>query len=120
MFNNAQMLQIRICLEHIDTIDTYFSNISNAEDLFIKGNGVYYDAILMRLQALCENLKKLNTNHPSIIAALDYPQIDDLIKFRDLVSHHYEKLKHEIIYDICFIELPLLRVCIDKLLINHS
>lgn len=116
MLNNIQLLQLQLCLEHIDAIDNYFSNIQSEDDLFTKGDGVYYDAILMRLQTLCESLKKLNTNHPDVIINLGYSQINDLIKFRDLVSHHYEKLKHEIIYDICSKELPHLRTCIVNLL----
>ena len=119
MFNNIQLLQLQLCVEHIQTIEIYLNNILDSEDLFIKDDGVYYDTVLMRLQALCESLKKLNINSPDIIIALKYPHIDDLIKFRDLVSYHYEKLKHEIIYDICTTELPLLKGCINNF-INES
>ncbi|MDE3142737.1 MAG: DUF86 domain-containing protein [Bacteroidota bacterium] len=116
MFNQDAILKLELCLDHLLAINKYFSYIKNAEDLFTLNDGVYYDAVLMRLQALSETLKKLNNRHPKIIELLQYDGIDDLIKFRDLVSHHYEKLEYEIIYNICTVDLPKLKNCITEIL----
>ncbi len=64
MFEQEAVLRLESCLDHVTAIETYFSNIKNAEDLFILNNGVYYDAVLMRLQALSEMLKKLSNKYP--------------------------------------------------------
>jgi len=109
MFEPDVILKLELCVDHIIAIEKYFSNIKNADDLFMIDDGVYYDAVLMRLQALSEMLKKINNLYPKVIDALQYDEINDLIKFRDLVSHHYEKLKYEIIYNICVIDLPILK-----------
>ncbi len=114
MFKQDAFLKLELCIDHLDTVAVYFSKIKNAEDLFILNDGVYYDAVLMRLQALSETLKKLNNTYPSVIEFLKYEKIDDLIKFRDLVSHHYEKLDYEIIYNICTVELPKLKISIAE------
>ena len=38
------------------------------------------------------------------------------MRLRDIVSHHYEKVDHEIIFDICENHLPKLRETIRKML----
>ncbi|HEX3023884.1 MAG TPA: HepT-like ribonuclease domain-containing protein [Chitinophagaceae bacterium] len=116
MFKQDAILKLELCLDHLLAIDKYFGYIKNAEDLFILNDGVYYDAVLMRLQALSETLKNLNRKHPQVIESLQYASIGDLIKFRDLVSHHYEKLEYEIIYNICAVDLPKLKKSITEIL----
>ena len=38
----------------------------------------------------------------------NYPNIEweKIIKFQDFISHHYEKLDYEVIFNICEIDLP--------------
>ncbi len=38
------------------------------------------------------------------------------MRLRDIVSHHYEKVDHEIIYDICQNHLPKLKKTIQEML----
>lgn len=40
---------------------------------------------------------------------------DKIARFRDLVSHHYEHVDHEIVYDICETHIPKLREVIQKM-----
>lgn len=112
MFEQEAIMKLELCIDHIIAIEKYISNIKNANDLFMINDGICYDAVLMRLQALSEMLKKINNLYPKVIDALQYDEINNLIKFRDLVSHHYELLEYEIIYSICTIDLPILKNCI--------
>ncbi len=116
MFNQDALLKLELCIDHLTAISNYFGNINNADDLFTLHDGVYYDAVLMRLQALSETLKKINAKYPEITEALQYTSMDDIIKFRDLVSHHYEKLEYEIIFNICTVDLPQLKNSITAIL----
>lgn len=63
----------------------------------------------MRLQALGENLKRISLKHPYVITDLAYSEIDNVIRFRDYVSHHYEQLEHEVIFLICQEKIPELK-----------
>jgi uncharacterized protein with HEPN domain len=81
--------------------------------------GAQYDASLMRLQALGENLKRISQKHSFVITDLAYPEVDNVIRFRDYVSHHYEQLEHEVVFTVCAIKIPELKSCIT-LLINTN
>lgn len=70
----------------------------------------------MRLQALTETIKKISISHPGVIEKLDYPELSDLIKFRDYLSHHYELMAHEVVFSIVKHDLPELKKAILKLL----
>ena len=41
---------------------------------------------------------------------------DKIGRFRDLVSHHYEHVDHEIVYDICQNHIPRLKNVIEKMI----
>ena len=114
MYNDVIRAQLEDCIEHILTIENYTSTISNADE-FLK-QGLLYDASLMRLQALGEIIKRLEQKSPEVIKDLNYPFVNEVIKFRDFVSHHYEKLEHDLVYDICKVFLPELKNCISTLL----
>ena len=83
-------------------------------------NGLTYDGTLMRLQALGELLKSISAKHPEVITDLNYPEINDIIKFRDYASHHYERLVHEIVYDITQSDIPKLKVCLLLLIKKNT
>ena len=74
----------------------------------------------MRLQALGELLKSISAKHPEVITDLNYPEINDIIKFRDYASHHYERLVHEIVYDITQSDIPKLKVCLLLLIKKNT
>ncbi len=106
MLNGLIRDNLQIILESIVLIEHRFSKINSAEDLVSSEDGVLIlDAIAMRLQVVGELLKKINKVDKSILE--NYPQIewDNIMRLRDIVSHHYEKVDHEIIFDICTIIL---------------
>ena len=65
-------------------------------------------------------MKNFNESYSSfVIDDLTYPEILNVIRFRDYVSHHYEQLEHEVVFDICSLKIPLLKDCISSLLKKH-
>lgn len=43
-----------------------------------------------------------------------------LIRFRDFISHHYEKMDSEIVFDICKNEVSLLKQKVSLFLITNA
>ena len=89
-------------LESIDLIENRFAGITKSDDFIMNADGVLtLDSICMRLQIIGELLKKINKINPMIWEK--YPQIEwpNIMKLRDIISHHYHHVDHEIIYDIC-------------------
>ena len=116
MYNEIIISRLYTCLEHIEAIEKYFKGAQNPEQFFNSNEGVQYDATLMRLQALGENLKRISQKHPFVIIDLAYSEIEDVIRFRDYVSHHYEQLEHEVVFNICSLKIPELKTCIATLI----
>jgi len=112
---------LQIILESIVLIESRFSKISNADDFVSNAGGVLIlDAIAMRLQVVGELLKKISKIDKSLLR--NYPEIewDKIMRLRDIVSHHYEKVDHEIIFDICTRHISRLRSTIHKIIENES
>lgn len=97
MYSDIIKSKLEYCLEHIQAIENYTENIISPNEFIQKYSGLTYDGTLMRLQALGELLKSISIKHPEIITDLNYPEINDVIKFRDYASNHYERLVHEIL-----------------------
>ena len=119
MYNDVINAKLEYCLEHIEAIEIYTKGISSSKEFIEKYNGLTYDGTVMRLQALGELLKSISSKHPQVITDLNYPDLSDVIKFRDYASHHYERLVHEIVYDITQSDIPKLKACL-LILINKS
>ncbi len=99
-----------LIIEGIDSIVLYKTGISNALD-FNKSdlNKMKFDAIMMRLQAIGENIKKINKIDESFFSEkLDY-DTNVIFRFRDFISHHYEKLDTDIVFEICENDIPILK-----------
>ncbi len=112
---------LQIILESIVLIENRFFKINSADDLVSSADGVLIlDAIAMRLQVVGELLKKINKMDKSLLE--NYPEIewDKIMRLRDIVSHHYEKVDHEIIFDICIHHIPRLRSTIHKIIDKES
>ncbi len=70
----------------------------------------------MRLQALGESLKQIENKSPETFEKYSDVEWVKIIRFRDIISHHYEKLESEIIFDVCKNHLPLLKASIAKII----
>jgi len=106
---------VLIILDHIEVCRQRFESIVKADDfIYLPDGGLKLDAISMRLQAIAENVKRIVKMQPSL--QQKYPEInwDDIIRFRNFISHHYELLDHEIVFHICNVHLPLLKSALQK------
>jgi len=108
---------LQIIWESIILIENRFSKINSADDLVSSADGVLIlDAIAMRLQVTGELLKKISKMDKTLLE--NYPEIewDKIMRLRDIVSHHYEKVDHEIIFDICKNHIPRLKSTIHDII----
>lgn len=103
--------------ESIDAIENYLQNIESANDFRKDGNGsLRLDAIMMRLQAIAENVKKISNLENDFFASILNYDTNNIIRFRDFISHHYEKSDSEIIFGICKEDIPFLKAKINHFL----
>ena len=108
---------LQIILESIVLIEKRFSKINSADDFVSSADGVLIlDAIAMRLQVVGELLKKISKMDKTLLE--NYPEIewDKIMRLCDIVSHHYEKVDHEIIFDICKNHIPRLKSTIHNII----
>lgn len=83
------------------------SRINNADALKTTEEGeILLDSLITRLQALSENVKRIQKEEPSFFQVNRPIDVNPIVSFRDIASHHYELLKHTIIYKICKSEVP--------------
>jgi uncharacterized protein with HEPN domain len=104
-------------LDHISKVEDWFQKIKRADDFVSNKEGeILLNAISMRLQALSENVKKIQKKNPLLLKK--YPLIDwkQIIRFRDVISHHYELLDYQVVYGICKKDIPLLKSTVEKIL----
>jgi len=117
MLNGIVGDNLQIILESIILIEERFSKIDVPDKFVISPEGVLIlDAISMRLQVIGELTKKIHKIEASLLG--EYPEIewDKIIKLREIISHHYEMVDHEIIFDICKNHIPILKSTIQKII----
>jgi len=81
---------------------------------------LYLDAIMMRLQAIGENVKKISKPQDDFFSSILHYDTNNIIRFRDFISHHYEKRDNEIVFEICKYDIPELKEKITHFLKEHS
>jgi len=103
--------------ESVDLIQEWFQDIKQADDYLATSLGKsHLDATLMRLQSIGETVKKISSEHPSLLKKHGSIEWHEIIRLREIISHHYEQLSHEIIYSICRDNLPALKRAIQAML----
>ena len=103
-------------IDSIELVTVRFSKVSQADDFVNSTDGsLLLDSICMRLQIIGELVKKIHKNNPEIFSA--FPQIEwsNIMKLRDIISHHYEHVDYELIYDICKNHIPPLKKIIQQI-----
>jgi len=104
-------------LESIVIIKERFGSIKKADDFMNTPNGVtLLDSIAMRLQVIGElfkNIDKIDSNYLKQFKNVEWEKI---IRMRDLISHHYDTVNPEIIFDVCLNHLPILKSTVEKML----
>jgi uncharacterized protein with HEPN domain len=69
----------------------------------------------MHLQVIGELLKRNYNDHEQVFLKHNEIPWSEIIRMRDLISHHYDKLQHDIVFDICKNALPDLKNCLHKM-----
>ena len=117
MFDDVIFENLQLISESLDLINDRFLKINQPDDFVLDESGVLIlDAIAMRLQVTGELLKKIEKRDKSFLKHYNEINLDNIMRLRDIVSHHYEKVDHEIIFDICKNHLPTLRKTIQKMI----
>lgn len=100
---------IKLIIEHLEEIESFFEEITEPDDFIKTKQGkAYYNAIIMHLQAGSEVLKKLYQQNEARFELHTEIPWREIIRMRDLISHHYDKLQHEVVFDICKTSIPSL------------
>lgn len=117
MSENEIMDVLERIIESIGLVQSRFREIRESDDFVSTSTGVtLLDAIAMRLQVVGESVNRLQKKAPSLLDRYAGIEWEKIARFRDLVSHHYEHVDHEIIYDICRNHIPKVRDIIEKLI----
>jgi uncharacterized protein with HEPN domain len=107
--------------ESIKLVHDRFSRIAAPEDFVSTQEGVtLLDAISMRLQVVGESVKRIQKLNPLVLARCSEIDWDKIARFRDFVSHHYEHIDHEVVFDICKRHIPELNEAVWKLREGYS
>ena len=69
----------------------------------------------MRLQVIGESVRKIQKMNPSFLDPYSDIEWVKIARFRDLVSHHYDQVDHEIVYDICKVHIPKQKSTLQKI-----
>jgi uncharacterized protein with HEPN domain len=94
---------LKFILESIALIKRRFQNIKSSDDFLENDEGLdKLDAISMRLQAIGEALKNIDKRDRDfllVVASKIY--WNQIIKTREILTHHYIDIDSETIYSIC-------------------
>lgn len=103
-------------LESISIIRRRFENIKSCDDFINSDDGIdRLDAISMRLQSIGEALKNIYKADKALLEKVKSASYwSQIIKLREIISHHYIDIDSEIIFDICENELTELEESINK------
>ena len=104
-------------LESLNLILNRFAEIHQPDDLVNSPHGVLiFDSISMRLQYIGEQLKNIDKHNNGFLDKYSEINWNEIIRLRDLISHYYEDIDHEIIYNICLNHIPNLKRVIEKII----
>ncbi len=106
----------------IELIEERFTFIKTRDDFIEDHAGLEkLDAISMRLQSIGEAIKNLLKRDADILLAQNEKSYwSDIIKFREIISHHYIDIDSEIVFDICTDDLSDLKTSIQEIYNNQQ
>jgi uncharacterized protein with HEPN domain len=99
--NNQELLNF--ILESIEMIKDRFDGIMSSDDFMHSKEGMTkLDAISMRLQSIGEALKNIDKrDRDFLLEVADRTYWSNIIKTREILTHHYIDIDSETIYMIC-------------------
>ncbi len=109
---------LKFILESIALIQRRFEPIQSSDDFLNSDDGLdRLDAISMRLQAIGEALKNIDKrDREFLLQVANKNYWSQIIKTREILTHHYIDIDSEIIYMICDEKIEELQSNIIKLL----
>jgi len=104
-------------LESIVLIRKRFSSITCADDFMVDDDGLEkLDSIILRIQTIGEALKNIDKHQKGFLESVASKEYwSNVIKLRDLISHHYVDIDAETIYMICDEKLDKLEEYVKNL-----
>jgi len=116
---------LKFVLESIALIKRRFETIKSSDDFLDSDEGLdRLDAISMRLQAIGEALKNIDKrNRDFLLLVATKRYWSQIIKTREILTHHYIDIDSEIIFMICDEKIDELEGYIlelSKLVKNYS
>jgi len=121
MHDDLIMDNLHDIIDSIELIEVRFSKIINSDDFVMSADGLQMlDSICMRLQIIGELLKKIHKIDPFVLEGYPKIQWPNIMKLRDIISHHYDHVDYEIIYDICKNHMPPLKRTVEKMLKDQA
>ena len=109
--------KLMLILESIELIEERFSTIKIPDDLVLTAAGVMIlDSISMRLQVIGEQIKGIDKLEPELFDRYSGIQWQNIMRLRDLISHHYQDIDHEMIFSICNVDLLPLKATLTQIL----
>jgi uncharacterized protein with HEPN domain len=94
---------LEFVLESIKVIQKRFLSIDTSDDFLKDDNGLEkLDSIIMRIQTIGEALKNIDKHTKGFLESVAPSEYwSNIIKLRDLISHHYIDIDSETIFMIC-------------------
>ena len=106
-------------LESLEIIKKRFDQVKKPDDFVSNADGVLlFDAISMRIQVVGETIKQIEKRHRKFLNQYTEIEWDKIMRLRDIISHHYENMDHEIIFDVCLNHLPRLQRTVNEMVID--
>ena len=107
---------ISFILLSIELIEERFKHISSSDDFIDSSEGLEkLDSISMRLQTIGEAIKNILKRDPQILTNhIEKDYWSDIVRFREIISHHCIDIDSETVFDICNEDLKELKKIISK------
>ncbi len=96
-------------IKYITKINTYMQSVTSFEEFLQNDEKV--DAVIFNLEQIGETAKKLTNETKLVYDTVNWPSI---IGLRNMISHEYEGIKIEIIYDIVHNSLSVLLTSLNE------
>lgn len=109
--------RLQYIMKHATVIIQRMREVENTYEYAASDEGqLIFDSLIARLQALGENFKKINEIDGDFLSSQLDINPKPIIRFRDLASHHYERMDYQIIFEICNTEVPKILTIVEKYL----
>ena len=107
---------IAFILLSIELIEHRFESIAISDDFVEDEDGLEkLDAISMRLQTIGEAIKNILKRNPEVLTPeADKSYWNNIVKFREIISHHYIDIDSEIVFDICNEDIKELKELVSQ------